>query len=480
MAIHEMPMWATKAQAEEILEKLNKVKIVVTVETQDGVSAAGQVVYIHNGKTEKDPVCASIRYDGEPVTLMVDKGIEYFVRVSNDLEGHFNPSTAYGFADTDKHHTLVYSDIHTVNTFADISGALKVIGEVEEAKRLFLGKEFEDTYTRFDGVQYSNPMVVVDAREYEDGDGCKHLGLVLQRKYASYNDIVFDAPEHEVATEETAIDGLYYYGWTVPEYDASKTYNSGVRAKFNGKIYSARVKISTPEPWNTEHWTETTIPNDIAQLSWISLLAGDTVPYDSYDMIFHNAVKDTTKNILVNGYNRWKDSAFRQYLNSDKNAGEWWEPQHEGDSQPSSATAYRGYLAGCSAALLAAIKPVKTTTWANTTTDGGVKDYTIDKFFLPSGIEMFGEVNRDGTTEVEGLLSPYWKEVTGYESPNNAAKPTRIQYRENNHSSASVVWLRSPYRGTSYRVWLVYTSGQLNNYDSAYSAYACVPACVIY
>ena len=62
------------------------------------------------------------------------------------------------------------------------------------------------------------------------------------------------------------------------------------------------------------------------------------------------------------GYNRWSQSAIRQYLNSAKAAGQWWEPQHKWDRPPAELASKPGFLSGYSDDFLNAIKPVRVRT----------------------------------------------------------------------------------------------------------------------
>lgn len=86
------------------------------------------------------------------------------------------------------------------------------------------------------------------------------------------------------------------------------------------------------------------------------------------------------------GYNRWSQSAIRQYLNSAKAAGQWWEPQHKWDRPPAELASKPGFLSGYSDDFLNAIKPVRVRTALNTVTDAAVGTYedTYDKIFLAS------------------------------------------------------------------------------------------------
>jgi len=249
----------------------------------------------------------------------------------------------------------------------------------------------------------------------------------MVRKYASKEAIQFDAPEGELATG-TYEDGLTYFT------------KSGITVTLLVKGTDYNV--------------------------------GDTITGTVYKCSIYQANADLYKY----GYNRYRDSAYRQYLTSNATAGNWWTATHIGDAPPAELNSVRGYMAGCSAALLAAAKPIKITCYTNSVTDGSVVDVMVDKFWLPSGTQLYGSVNAN-----EGTYWKYYKDKTGWDSPKNDANEGRIHYAVENHSSAQDVRLRSAYRGYSYNTWHCYTTGYLNvYYYYAYNSFRCVAACAIY
>lgn len=291
-----------------------------------------------------------------------------------------------------------------------------------------IGDELIGSYTASNGVTYECPWVVVDNdREVEWEDGTKHPGLFLQMKYATNEAVQFDAPEDTVVptSETTALADWYYWGVT-------------------GSNYTA-----------------------------LNLSTGATIPHGSYDSIHKCGMNDV--NVLRYGYNRWRDSGKRQWLNSAGGVGEWWESTHTGDIAPTQLGSIRGFMAGLDSEFLSVVTSIKIKTSCNTVTDGGVTDTTVDKFWLPSIEEMYGAPQ---VADIEGPYFPYWKQKTGLENPSNDAVSGRIITAIENHNSAQTCRLRSAHRGYSYGAWLVTTAGYLN-YTYASTAYGCAPACVI-
>ena len=163
---------------------------------------------------------------------------------------------------------------------------------------------------------------------------------------------------------------------------------------------------------------------------------------------------------MAYGWNRWKTSALRQYLNSDKAAGAWWTSQDEWDIAPDQLTTKAGFLSGCSDNFINALKEVKVTTYPNTVNDdagGNTPDITYDKVFLPSLEQIFVNPQKAG----EGEYHEYWKRKSGSATPlaQGGTYPLMITYGVANHTSAQSVRLRSAYRGNACNAWIVLSSG---------------------
>lgn len=150
------------------------------------------------------------------------------------------------------------------------------------------------------------------------------------------------------------------------------------------------------------------------------------------------------------GYNRWEESAIRQWLNSTAGAGEWWEPQNDWDAEPDCHSKVAGFAAGFDRAFLACVRESEITTASE---DGNGSYTTRDRFYLPSITEVLGDTN-NGVQEGEKLdlgkgfcRGQYW-------------------------------WLRSPNVGYAHFVYLVSSSGAVYS-NLAYLTFGAVPACVI-
>ena len=179
---------------------------------------------------------------------------------------------------------------------------------------------------------------------------------------------------------------------------------------------------------------------------------------------------------MAYGWNRWKTSALRQYLNSEAAKGAWWTAQDEWDVAPDQLKDKAGFLSGCSADFLSALQVVKVTTFANTVNDGGGEDVTYDRVFIPSMEQMYCTPQVKG----EGTYLEYWKQRSGATAPlaQWGTYPNIITYAAENHTSPQNMRLRSAYRGAASSTWAVSSSGS-GSINHASLAYRFAPLVVI-
>lgn len=163
------------------------------------------------------------------------------------------------------------------------------------------------------------------------------------------------------------------------------------------------------------------------------------------------------------GSNRWRDSAERQFLNSNAK-NNWWTPQN-GFDMPPGGTAQPGFLHGLDKGFVDSLCKVKhKTALANCDRiDGATYDETEDLIWLQSMTEVFGQANNG---IMEGQQLKYWL---------GKGDADRIKYEG---ATARYWWLRGPYPSHANHVRHVHTSGALDH-NSAYSSYGVVPACCI-
>lgn len=230
---------------------------------------------------------------------------------------------------------------------------------------------------------------------------------------------------------------------------------------------------------------------DVASSNWkvISYAADaitklETVPVTSgQDGTALGTLQYATRNGNLNsmqetayGWNRWKTSALRQYLNSEQAKGKWWTPQDEWDIAPDQLATKDGFLCGMPADMLKALKTVKVVTYANTVQDGGEADITYDRVFLPSLEQLFINPQIAG----EGTVHEYWQRRSGMKTKMQQYQtyPRMISYAVENHTSPQLVRLRSAFRGNANNTWCVNSRGDVYNV-SAWSANRFSPLVVV-
>lgn len=207
----------------------------------------------------------------------------------------------------------------------------------------------------------------------------------------------------------------------------------------------------------TSTWKATSYAADgITTIETVAITSGS----DGTDL---GTMQFTTRNGNLNsmqesgyGWNRWKYSAARQWLNSDQPKNKWWKKQDDWDIAPSQLSQKDGFLCGLPADMIAVLKPVKVITLANTVSDGGVTDITYDKVFLASFVEMNININTD-----EGTPHEYWQRRTNSKTKLEPWKsyPCMIRYSAANHTSPQNVFSRSAHRSSAYYVMNVNTAG---------------------
>jgi hypothetical protein len=184
-----------------------------------------------------------------------------------------------------------------------------------------------------------------------------------------------------------------------------------------------------------------------------------TIPYDRRSGNL-NSVQE-----LAYGWNRWKTSALRQWLNSSKPKGQWWTPQDQWDICPDQLASKDGFLCGMPEEMLNCLKKVKVVTYANTVNDEGAEDITYDYVTLPSLSQMFIKPQTSG----EGDVHTYWKRRSGRTKPCEwwTDYPNMVEYSVANKASPQYVRLRSANQGYACHAWSVGASGNVGNYAAS-------------
>ena len=318
--------------------------------------------------------------------------------------------------------------------------------------------------------EYNNPLRI---NHFEDGleleNGQLINGMWLQTQYAQLKVVQFSHQRAFLRCPDGLAPGTYYFtfesnfGNNVKAGDVV-CFTTTQQIPVGGRVSGCHgASDQTKDKWKI--YTHSADGKNIIETITPTFVASG-VDLGIQKLNSRNGNLNSTQEMAY-GWNRWKTSAIRQYLNSDKPKGEWWVAQDEWEIAPDQLSQIDGYLKGIDPELLAVIQPVKVTTYANTANDGVVADVTYDKVIIPSLEQMYIAPQISG----EGEAHQYYKELNGTDAPYKqyVTFPELITYAIENHSSAQHVRLRSANRGIAYYAWSVGVSGGVG-YNSVSNA----------
>lgn len=368
------------------------------------------------------------------------------------------------------------ANLENVSTWDKISGLVRN----EYAQKVFnFGDQFVEKWTDTAvPKEYEYPWRVNHFENVELEDGEIVQGMFLQAHYAHPFGVQFSQARAFLKCP----DGL-----TAGTYNVKLERDWGSNAKAN-TYWQFTLTKDVPKGGRLSGFIQ--MP-DVASSNWkvISYAADaitklETVPVTSgQDGTALGTLQYATRNGNLNsmqetayGWNRWKTSALRQYLNSEQAKGKWWTPQDEWDIAPDQLATKDGFLCGMPADMLKALKTVKVVTYANTVQDGGEADITYDRVFLPSLEQLFINPQIAG----EGTVHEYWQRRSGMKTKMQQYQtyPRMISYAVENHTSPQFVRLRSASRGSAVGTWCVNSSGYVDN-GNAWYAYRFSPLVVV-
>lgn len=343
---------------------------------------------------------------------------------------------------------------------------------------LFVGEQIIVPWTdKAENVTYDMPLNIVHFGKI-DTKGEKGIpGMFLQMHYTTPFGIQFSQYQAFYYAEDELPAGTYhvkggtdwgtfekdkYYQFTLTEPVPAGGQLAGFRDVSDGSAITSKTVQSFASPSAT------------TAIETVSISIGN-------DGTFLGVLASNSKSPLnglqsvAYGYNRWSESAYRQWLNSDKQ--DWWEPQSIYDRPPAEAATKWGFLSGFEQEFLDIIKPTKVVTAKNTIIDDGKLEETYDRFFLPSEEEIFNSPQLAG----EGEVWDYWKQRLALESPTSnhpATYDEYIKYQLDAQTTAASWRLRSALLSYSGYVWYVHSPGGVY-YNRARTSPRCAAACRI-
>lgn len=357
--------------------------------------------------------------------------------------------------------------------------SIKAVVAASNAPAVFpTGTQLVNTYTAKDGKAYDCPWDVVQPDDIAEGEtGTTAPAMVLQMHYASLEDMQFSAYQaFYVVPEAGLMAGTYNVkmglNWgtsikTGNTYQFTLTKNAPAGARLTG-FYNA--PNTAPANWKVYVYKD---QNKSELLETCNVSAGEAGTNLGTFLAKPNGKLNGLHSVGY-GDNRWYKSAYRQYLNSDLPAKQWWQPQDEWDMKPDQADTMPGFLAGFSDDFKNALTRVKVVTLGNTIINNGSAVVTYDKIFIPSLEEVYISPKASG----EGTYWPYWKERTGAKTPQAmwTAYPLRITHDLAKQAVGRNMFLRSANIGTANQVYDVNLIGYIDNSFAA-TAFRSAPAC---
>lgn len=314
------------------------------------------------------------------------------------------------------------------------------------------------------GTEYDADVDFAHFKNVELEGGELTPGIVQKFHYTLSFGTEFDAPEAFYAVPAAGLPaGKYYIEFPqvsdkiaagIYEFTTTVALSEGAQLCIND---NASPTVTTYATCGAREATETLATTKVTSSTGTSL-----------GQVAHNVVTETNNcwTRVIYGYNRWSQSAIRQYLNSD--AADWWEPQNPFD-RPPTYVARAGFLAGLPAELVAVMGKVKVQTLTNSVVDGSVVDTTYDKVFLPSFAEAF--VNDSAAAKaVEGEPWDWFvfqSDNGGVPLTIGTTYPQTRAFQINAKTTAQSVWSRSPHRGNANAVYSRSAAGTPNGHGTA-------------
>lgn len=365
----------------------------------------------------------------------------------------------------------VIAQTNIAHSNMDWNSVQAIVADGAGEKAFAIGTQLIEKWTdTAESKEYDMPWQVNHFEDVTLEDGEVVPGMWLQSHYALPFDIQFSHQRAFLACPDGLSVGTY-------NFDFAKAWGNvkpGINYQFTltkpvekgGRLAGCYGAPDTaPSSWKVYSYGA----NGITLNETVDVTVGSggtnlgTIQYDRRNGNLNSAQE------MAYGYNRWKTSALRQYLNSSKPKGQWWTPQDQWDICPDQLTSKDGFLCGMPEEMLNCLKKVKVVTYANTVNDGGAEDITYDYVTLPSLSQMFINPQISGENDVH----TYWKRRSGRTTPCElwTAYPNMIEYSIANKTSPQNARFRSSNRGNACTAWIVNTSGTVGDYNAS-SAYA--------
>lgn len=383
---------------------------------------------------------------------------------------------------------------------------IKLIVDKGQAKHYFnVGDELtEDWKSTVNGTEteYTDvPMYIThmsNAIIQEDGEDKEVPGMYMEWKYTTPFAIPFCAPQclqlfdGTEGTPNGLPAGKYAFKVkSLPNWADARTAYQGKYICFETTQPIPSGGVLTGSGWgNNTAWkvqTKTSYLNTGTVIETLDITVETELP-SGYTYMGETWGTDVGYGILnwcecvPYGDNTWRDSDLRQWLNSNAEAGNWWQQITRYNMQPATATTHAGFLNGYSDDFISKLKTVKVAQNTNTVKEKEGMVYTYDKIFIASRTQM------NCNTNDEGEKWDYYINLAVGETnldasgrfKNGSTYAILKRYGLGATTTAYTFFNRSASRAFGYGVFTCTSSGLLFHHNrGAYNAYRCLPACVI-
>lgn len=373
----------------------------------------------------------------------------------------------------------VIAQTNIAHSNMDWNSVQAIVANGAGEKAFAIGTQLIEKWTdTADSKEYNIPWQVNHFEDVTLEDGEVVPGMWLQTHYCLPFEIQFSHQRAFLACPDGLSAGTYHFDFAQAW---GKNVKPGINYQFTltkpvekgGRLAGCYGAPDTaPSSWKVYSYGK----DGITLNETVNVTVGSsgtnigTIPYEKRSGNI-NSIQE-----IAYGWNRWKTSALRQWLNSAKPKGQWWKPQDAWDICPDQLASKDGFLCGMPEEMLNCLKKVKVVTYANTVNDEGVEDITYDYVTLPSLGQIYAQTQIAG----EGEPHTYWKRRSGRTSPCELWKdyPNMITYSVDNKTSAKNVRVRSSNRDTPHYAWSVYSSGYIGNSAASYALNCSLLVCV--
>lgn len=387
---------------------------------------------------------------------------------------------------------LVSAESHATPV-ATLNEIHRIVQSGEASSVFGIGDQIMLNYKDTDDTAFVLPWDIVAFGNFELQDDEIKPGMVIQSHYAMQG-VQFDASEALYVADSALAPGTYNFtiGTTWGSHCvAGKTYQFTTTVEIpaggqimvgrKDQIYTWGAPDNAPSTWRVHTFADANATTPLETNLELTEGSGGTSLGATTSSIKYGTSGINNLQRAGYGYNRWSQSANRQFYNSAADKGGWYTGQNPFDRAPEQLATVQGFMRGFDEEFLNIIRPVKVTTALNTVSDSeiGTSESTYDTFFLPSLEQEYIAPQLAGA---EGDYWPCWKERLGLSSPQAqgtaGTNARHIRYAYNAKTSAQHCRLRSANRGGACGTWAVGTAGGAYNCSATYAIRGC-PACVI-